>query len=133
VTEEEVIQASEETRQKLFQEKYVSHRKKKKSKKPRAMIDANILVAGTIFPRFFYEVLQHALRKDFYLVLTPTIIKEARQTIKEKFPQHLEDLSFFLKNGSYEIAPDPSPEEVAQNIDLIRDKKGIPMFCLYFK
>ena len=91
------------------------------------MIDANVLVAGTICPRFFYEVLQHALRRDFSLMLTPTVIREARQTIQKKFPQYSEALSFFLETEYYEIVPDPSNEEIAQNFDLIRDPKDIPI------
>ena len=91
------------------------------------MVDANVLVAGTICPRFFYEVLQHAINKDFSLILTPTIIREARHTIARKFPHYSPALSFFLETRCYEIAPDPLKEEIAQNLDLIRDPKDIPI------
>jgi predicted nucleic acid-binding protein len=36
----------------------------------RVMVDANILIAGSVWPRWPYEVLQHALRGDFGLVLS---------------------------------------------------------------
>lgn len=31
----------------------------------RAMVDANVLIAGTAWPRFSYEVLSHAAQGDF--------------------------------------------------------------------
>lgn len=35
-------------------------------KKPlRVMADANILMAGILFPRWFHEFLRHALKGDF--------------------------------------------------------------------
>jgi hypothetical protein len=32
---------------------------------PRVFLDANVLIRGVTFPRFPYEVLQHAARKRF--------------------------------------------------------------------
>lgn len=49
--------------------------------KLRVMVDANILVAGSIWPRFPYAVLHHATIGDYRLVLSPEIIAEARNAI----------------------------------------------------
>jgi len=40
----------------------------------RVMVDANILVSGSVWPRWPYEVLQHALRGDFQLVLNQYVM-----------------------------------------------------------
>ncbi len=58
-------------------------------KAPRAMTDANVLLAGNAFPRWPYEVLQHAIDGDFKLVLCPLIVKQAREHLEERFPAHL--------------------------------------------
>ena len=58
--------------------------------KLRIMVDANILIAGTGWPRFPYEVLQHALRGDFTLVLSPFVIEESRRHIHRILPDLLE-------------------------------------------
>jgi predicted nucleic acid-binding protein len=45
--------------------------------KLRVMVDANVLFAGTLWPRFPYEVLRHAVLGDYQLVLSSRIIDEA--------------------------------------------------------
>lgn len=91
----------------------------------RVMIDANILVAGTGWPRFPYEVLQHALNGDYQLVLTERIIQEAIKAIQQIQPERLAALNLFLQSGVVEIVPTPSDEAIAQAADLIRDPKDI--------
>jgi len=49
--------------------------------KLRVMVDANVLVAGSGWPRFPYQVLQHAVAEDYQLLLTPRIIQEARASV----------------------------------------------------
>jgi hypothetical protein len=51
-------------------------------KKPRAFTDANILLSGNAFPRWSYEVLQHATDGDFKLVLCPLVINQARKHLQ---------------------------------------------------
>ena len=48
----------------------------------RVMVDANILIAGVVWPRWPYEVLRHALRGDFRLVLSEYVIQQARRRIQ---------------------------------------------------
>jgi predicted nucleic acid-binding protein len=91
------------------------------------MVDANILIAGTGWPRFPYEVLQHAVQGDFILVLSSLVIKEARLHIKRLIPDMLERFEVFLQGSGYEEVAAPSDKEVAANADLVRDPKNVPI------
>lgn len=92
------------------------------------MTDTTVLLAGIIWPRWPYEVLQHALRGgDFQLVLSPTVIEEALRTFNKKFPAYTQRFEALLEVGTYEEVPDPSAEEVLANQDLMRDMTDIPI------
>ena len=93
----------------------------------RVMVDANILIAGIAFPRWSYEILRHVLRGDIRLVLCPYIIEQATRHIQKRFPDHLNDFRQFLASCEYESVPDPSPDEVAQHHDLVRDLSDVPI------
>ena len=93
--------------------------------KKRVLTDANVLFAGSAFPRWPYEVLRHALAGDFQLVLCPLVIDQARLHLQKRFPQHLPRFEAFLQKANFELAPDPSPDEVAENQHLIRDLSDI--------
>lgn len=93
----------------------------------RVMVDANVLVAGTGWPRFPYAVLQHAVAGEFQLVLSPFIIDEARKHITRIFPELLPQLEQVLSTSEYEAVATPSNEELAQHLDLVRDKNDIPV------
>ena len=45
----------------------------------RVMADANVVIAGILFPCWFHEVLRHAMRGDFTLLLSEQVIREARK------------------------------------------------------
>lgn len=94
---------------------------------PRMMVDANILIAGMAFPRWSYEILRHILHGDVRLVLCPYIIEQASRHIQKTFPDHLDDFKQFLTHCEYESVPDPSPVEVAQHRDLVRDITDVPI------
>ncbi|MCZ7539414.1 MAG: PIN domain-containing protein [Anaerolineae bacterium] len=91
------------------------------------MADANILVAGTGWPRFPYEVLQHAVRRDFVLVLAPIIIEEARRHILRLIPEAIGRFEEILQAANCEIVGDPAREEVASHATLVRDPKDVPV------
>ncbi len=93
--------------------------------KPRVFIDTNVLLSGNAFPRWPYEVLQHALDGDFRLVLCPLVIKQAREHMQERFPQHLPRLETFLYEAEYVLVPDPTTEEVDANKNLVRDLSDV--------
>ena len=96
-----------------------------KSTKLRVFTDANILFAGSSFPRWSYEVLQHALDEDYRLVLCPLVIDSARRHLQKRFPEQLDRFEKFLKRADYELVPDPTPQEVSANHKLVRDASDI--------
>ena len=91
------------------------------------MLDANILIAGTVWPRWPYEVLQYALRGDFRLVLSEYVLEQTRFHINRRFPAYLESYNEFLNSCQYELSPDPTREQVARFIDLVRDPSVVPV------
>jgi putative PIN family toxin of toxin-antitoxin system len=95
--------------------------------KLRVMVDANILIAGSVWPRWPYEVLQYALRGDFQLVLSEYILQQARTHIRRRFPNHEVQFDRFLQACEYELVADPTREQVAQNLDLVRDPSDVPV------
>ncbi len=95
--------------------------------KPRVFIDANVLLAGSAFPRWPYEVLEHAADGDFRLVLCPLVIEQAREHLRERFPAHLARFEKFLLEIDYELVPDPAPEDVDAHRDLVRDLSDVPV------
>ena len=93
----------------------------------RVMVDANVLFAGILWPRWPYEVLQHAMQGDFQLVLTPFVIEQVRRTVSTRFTSELARFEEFLSQLDFEEAPDPSGEEVEQHQDLVRDPTDVPV------
>lgn len=91
------------------------------------MVDANILIAGIVWPRWPYEVMQHTLRGDFRLILSEYILEQTRFHISRRFSAYLEAYNEFLNNCQYELADDPTREQVAQFIDLVRDPSDVPV------
>ena len=94
---------------------------------PRVMLDTTVLLAGTVWPRWPYEMLQHALRGDFQLVLSRTVIREAVRKFGEKFPLYAQDFEVFLAECGYEHIPEPSSQVVLAHRDLMRDITDIPI------
>lgn len=72
--------------------------------KTRVFVDANVLFAGTAFPRWPYEVLRHAAAGDFQLVLSPLVIKQARRNLQKRFPEYIERFEMFLWAFDYKLA-----------------------------
>ncbi|MBZ0315481.1 MAG: PIN domain-containing protein [Anaerolineae bacterium] len=93
--------------------------------KLRVMLDANVLFAGSLWPRFPYAVIQHGLAGDYIMVLTRLIIAEVRRTIGESFPDGLIRFDEYLKAIEYEKAKSPTLEQIKAQPDLVRDAKDI--------
>jgi predicted nucleic acid-binding protein len=91
------------------------------------MVDANVLFAATLWPRWPYEVIAHARKGDFQLVLAPVVIDAARDAMATRFPQAVERFESLLRLVSYEEVPDPSATHVARNRDLVRDVTDVPV------
>lgn len=95
--------------------------------KLRVMVDANVLVAGTGWPRFPYEVLQHAIAGDYRLVLSPFVLAEAQEHISRLFPQRLELFDQLLIATKFEAVPTPTQAELAVAPQLTRDPDDMPI------
>jgi predicted nucleic acid-binding protein len=91
------------------------------------MVDANILYAGSVWRRWPYEVLRHALKKDFHLVLCPKVILEAREGIAADYPASSQAFERLLAALPYELVNDPSPRHVAKHATLLPDPEDVPI------
>lgn len=91
------------------------------------MLDANVLISGTVWPRFPYEILRHAIAEDFQLVLSPFIIAEAQKHLLTSFPENAPHLRAVLELSGYEAVDDPLPDLVANNRGLVRDVNDVPV------
>ncbi len=95
--------------------------------KLRVFVDANILVSDTVWPRWPYEVLQHALRDDFMLVVSPYVLSEARRTLAARFPGRMDRFEAFLATSNYEVANTPTADSVTAHASLVRDIADVPV------
>ncbi len=91
------------------------------------MPDATVLFAGIGWPRWSYEILRHALRGDFRLVLSPLVIKQAQRNLEKKFPNSVPAFEEWLSHVSFEPIPDPKPQEILDNQTLVRDISDVPI------
>jgi predicted nucleic acid-binding protein len=91
------------------------------------MLDANVLIAGSVWPRFPYEILRHAIAGDFQLVLSPLVLAEAHKHIQAAFPDTAPRLREVLELSSFEAVDDPSADQVAASTNLMRDVADIPI------
>ncbi len=95
--------------------------------KLRVFVDANILVAGTVWPRWPYEVLQYALREDFTLIVSLYVLTEARRTLAARFPGEMDRFEAFLTTCDYTVANTPTAEAVIAHAYLVRDIADVPV------
>jgi predicted nucleic acid-binding protein len=91
------------------------------------MVDATVLFAGTGWPRWSYEVLRHALRGDFQLVLSPLLIKQVRRNLTKKLPNYLTAFETWLELVPFEAVADPTAVTFLENQTLLRDLKDVPL------
>jgi predicted nucleic acid-binding protein len=96
-------------------------------KPPRVMLDATVLFAGSGWPRWSYEVLRHAAREDFQLVLTPGIITQAQRNLQAKAPRRASFLQEWLRTCPLETVARPSLAEIAANHNLVRQAEDVPI------
>lgn len=93
----------------------------------RVFVDANILIRGITFPRFPYEILRLAARQTITLVVSASVLDDARRYVGLLFPDHLPKLEGFLATALIETIPDLTPEEVVSHRNLVRDFKDVPV------
>jgi hypothetical protein len=77
------------------------------------MVDATVLIAGSGWPRWPREVLLAGLRGEIQIVLSPYVLGQACRVLNQRFPQHLQRFEEFIIYAPFELAQDPSPEQVA--------------------
>ena len=90
----------------------------------RVMADSNI-IAGILKPRWFFEFLGHAIRRDFQLVLAPQTVAEVLRWAEIKGGYRRGAVEFFLAACRFELTPASSTEEVQANANLIRDATDV--------
>lgn len=100
-----------------------------KHKRPLVLADSNIYVAGVLFPRVFYEVLQHAAKGDIELVISPYIIQEVTRNLARWLPEKsfLERLSDLLLAIEPIWIENPYPRELKRHRNLVASAKDLPI------
>ena len=93
----------------------------------RVFVDANVLIRGITFPRFPYEILRLAAQQKIILIVSPSVLADARHYLTALFPAHLPKLDALLAIAAVEIAADPTAEEVSAQRNLVRDVKDVPV------
>jgi hypothetical protein len=73
------------------------------------------------------------LRKEFQLVLSPYVIRQAHRNLSKRFPEHLARFEAFLVQADFVLAPDPTPEELARHKGLVRDESDLPIVLAAIK
>ena len=91
------------------------------------MIDTNVLLSGIVWPRWPYEILRYARQGKIELVLCPFIIAQAYRNVEKYFPDSMPYLNEVLALCDYVEVADPSAEEVASQVGLMRDSTDIPI------
>jgi predicted nucleic acid-binding protein len=91
----------------------------------RVALDANVLIAGVLSPRWPYEVMRAALHGLFDVVLAEQVVTEARRHLSH--PAQQAALDAFLAGSAYEELAMPLREQVQANLDLVRSEKDVPI------
>jgi len=93
----------------------------------RVFVDANVLIRGITFPRYPYEILRLAASHRITLVISPSVLADARHYLSVLFPDHLPKLDALLAAAAVEIVNDPTREEVYEHENLVRDFADVPV------
>jgi len=88
------------------------------------MIDTNVLISASLFPKSRLGQAIKPLSDKHTIVLCTTIIDELHDVYSRKFPDKLYVIEQFLKELSFETVYTP---KIPENIPQIRDKKDIPI------
>jgi hypothetical protein len=62
----------------------------------RVFVNANILIRGITFPRYPFEIPRPAARHTMVLVVSPSVLADARRYLTLLFPEHLPTSDGFL-------------------------------------
>ena len=92
----------------------------------RIMIDTNVLVSASLFPKSRLGQAIKPLSDKYTIVLCTTIIDELHDVYNRKFPDKLYVLEQFLKEFSFETVYTP---KIPENVPQVRDKKDTPILA----
>jgi len=71
--------------------------------------------------------LRLAAQHKIILIISPSVLADARHYLTTLFPAHLPKLDALLAIAAVEIAADPTAEEVSAHRALVRDFKDVPV------
>jgi putative PIN family toxin of toxin-antitoxin system len=94
---------------------------------PRIFLDTNVLVSGICFAGLPQEILRLATAREVRLVLSPMVLDETRRVVREEFPEYAARLESLLSLLPHDLQTDPTIAEVEVNVNLVRDKKDVPI------
>ena len=92
------------------------------------MLDTNIIISAALFPngrtaQAFFK----ALQPPYQPVICDYVVDELHRKFQEKFPHKVTELEAFLFNALAFITLVPTPEEVIDMENQIRDPKDRPI------
>lgn len=91
----------------------------------RVALDANVLIAGVLLPRWPYEVLRAALDGYYDLVLPRQVVEEAARHLEH--PTQAIALQLFFQRSGCQLLEMPDPDLVRQELDLVRSERDVPI------
>lgn len=97
----------------------------------RVALDANVLIAGILLPRWPHEVMRAALGGFFDLLLPAQVIEEAERHLTQA--AQTAAFRFFLDRSRHEDLPMPSASDVLRNLDMVRSAKDVPIALALLK
>ncbi len=81
--------------------------------KPRVFLDSNVLFSGLYSPKGAPGIiLEHFLKGNVSVVVSPQVLEEVIRTVKEKLPDSLPALRKLLVNTPPEVAADPKLPDI---------------------
>ena len=92
----------------------------------RIMIDTNVLVSASLFPKSRLGRAIKPLSDKYTIVLCTAIIDELHDVYDRKFPDKLSALEQFLNELSFEAVYTP---RISENLPQVRDKKDTPILA----
>jgi len=92
----------------------------------RIMIDTNVLISASLFPKSRLGQEIKPLSDKYTIVLCTTIIDELHDVYNRKFPDKLFALEKFLKEFSFETV---YTAKISENVPQVRDKKDTPILA----
>ena len=95
----------------------------------RLLLDANVVVSGSLFGGLEAELLRGARAGLFVAVTTDYVLDEIRRVLHGKFGVPLSAAAEVLSGLAPELVPEPPPAVLAVAERLLRDPRDIPILA----